>query len=219
MIYNKNNPSKEYINLTNDYKEIHRNGTANQDSKNTYNGRSTIVFSEILKKIFYKNQCKTLLDYGSGKGDRYFNQSYDSNGKIKYPPLKDYWNIKPTLFDPGVPHPKPINVSFDAVISIDVLEHIPLQDLGWVINEMFEFSRKLLFINVACYSAVATLPNGKNAHVSVFNPLWWCGFITAIASNYEIKVFLVCSYLENNDRSKPAKNISYSINDDFNNYK
>jgi hypothetical protein len=216
MNYSKENPSPEYIKLTEDYKKIHQLGTANQSPKETYNGISTVFFADILKDIIKINKCKTLLDYGSGKGDRYFNESFNGSGK-KYPPLKDFWDVQPTFFDPGVPYKKPIGFFFDIVISIDVLEHIPYQDLGWVIDEIFKFSKDIVFINVACYSATAKLPNGKNAHVSIFNPWWWCGFVEAIASRYKIKTFLVCTYLENNDRTKP-KNLSYSINDKFENY-
>ena len=40
----------------------------------------------------------------------YNNKSF-TNEK-EYPPLKDFWNIKPTLFDPGVPYPKPKKTMF-----------------------------------------------------------------------------------------------------------
>tara|TARA_B110000263_G_C15268488_1_gene492279 strand:- start:744 stop:1388 length:645 start_codon:yes stop_codon:yes gene_type:complete len=213
VIFTNKNPSKQYLQLIQDYQEIHTKGTKNKSAQDTYNGLSTINFAEIIKKIINKNQCKTLLDYGSGKGDRYFNKSF-LNEK-EYPPLSDFWNINPTFFDPGVPFPKPnFNKSFDITISIDVLEHIPQQDLGWVIKEIFEFSNNIIFINVACYDAYAKLPNGKNAHVSVFNPWWWHGFISSIACNYEKKVFVCCSYKEKNQN----KIFNFSINDDFKNY-
>lgn len=211
-IFNKNNPSPEYKDLIENYKEIHKIGKSNFSPKDTYNGLSTINFADDLKNLINKNNCKTLLDYGSGKGDRYFNESLSADKKTKYPPLKDFWTIKPTLFDPGVPHPKPTKILFDIVISIDVLEHIPQQDLGWVVNEIFEFSQKIVFINVACYEALAKLPNNKNAHVSVFHPMWWYGFISAVASSYKCKVFLICTYFENKERLQP-KNILFTINE------
>ena len=75
MIFNKENPSSEYLKLLKNYQTIHKKGTANRSPKDTYNGLSTINFADILKKIINKNNCKTLFDYGSGKGDRYFNNS------------------------------------------------------------------------------------------------------------------------------------------------
>jgi len=216
MIYTKDNPSKEYIKLINDYKVIHKKGTAGQNPSETYNGKATINFAEIIRKIIIKNDCVNLLDYGSGKGDRYFNPSKRRDGK-SFPPLKDYWKIQPTFFDPGVPYPKPVNSVFDIVLCIDVLEHIPYQDLGWVLNEIFEFSKKIVFINVACYKSNATLLNGKNAHVSLFDPWWWSGYIEAIASKYERKVLLVCTHIAG-ETDKAHKFFSYSINIDLKEY-
>ena len=154
-----------------------------------------------------------MLDYGSGKGDFYF-EKRKFNNKV-YQPLKDFWNIKPTLYDPAVIKlDKPKNTKFDIVISIDVLEHIPLQDLNWVISEILSFSKNLVFINVACYPADVILEYGRNAHVSLFPPMWWYGFITALSSKYNSKIFLVCSTFEN----KKIKYFSFGINDDLKKY-
>ena len=141
-MYNAKNPSPDFLSLENYYKKIHKEGIDGDDPSMVYNGISTMVFAEIIKKIIEKNKLKTLLDYGSGKGDRYFNQSEFL--EQDYPPLKKFWNIDPILFDPGVPYEKPSHKNFDIVISIDVLEHIPVEDLNWVIEEIFDFSRKEL---------------------------------------------------------------------------
>ena len=211
-MYNSKNPSPNFLSLKKYYKKIHKEGIDGDDPSMVYNGISTMVFVEIIKKIIEKNKLKTLLDYGSGKGDRYFNESkfLEQN----YPPLKKFWNIDPILFDPGVPYEKPSHKNFDIVISIDVLEHIPVEDLSWVIEEIFDFSRKVVFLNVACYPADKILPNGKNAHVSIFHPLWWFGFISCIASKFKKKCFLVCTTIENGNR----KYHNFAINDKFENY-
>ena len=171
-----------------------------------------MVFAKIIKKIIFRNKLKTLLDYGSGKGDRYYNQS--NFGNENYPALEKYWDISSTLFDPGVPYPKPINQIFDIVVSIDVLEHIPTEDLSWVINEIFNFSNKIVFLNVACYPAERTFPDGTNLHVSLFPPMWWYGFISSIASNYDKKCFLICSSFKDGNFFYD----NFAINDDFKNY-
>ncbi len=194
---------------------MHKEGLQSKTPEESYNGYATMVFADFIKIIIEKNNCKTLLDYGSGKGDRYFKESIFI-GK-KYPPLKSFWNIQPTLFDPGVPHPKPINKKFDIVISIDVLEHIPIKDLDWVIKEIFNFSKKIVLFNIACYPSVAKLPDGNNAHVSVYPPLWWAGFITNIAINLNSKFLLVCTHREK-DKNKDQY-FQYGFNDKFENYK
>ena len=44
--------------------------------------------------------------------------------------------------------------------------------------------------------------------------MWWYGFITSIASNYNKKCFLVCTSVKNNKFAYD----NFAINDDFNNY-
>ena len=67
---------------------------------------------------------------------------------------------------------------------------------------------------MACYPADVNLEDGRNAHISLFHPKWWWGFVTALSNEYNLKIFLVCSYFEN----KEIKYTSFGINDDFNNY-
>ena len=104
-MFNVRNPSPDYLKLIENYKKIHQEGSLNRDHnkklpENTYNGRATFFFADFIQKVINKNNCKTILDYGSGKGDFYFKER-KFNNKI-YPPLKDYWNIQPTLYDPGI---------------------------------------------------------------------------------------------------------------------
>ena len=105
-LFNKNNPSKKFFTLQEFYRSLHSGELTNEEKNRIYNGKSTMVFAKILKEIINKNNAKNLLDYGSGKGERYFKSS--EFGNETYPPLEKYWGINPTLFDPGVPHPKPL---------------------------------------------------------------------------------------------------------------
>ena len=211
-MFNSKKPSKKFLELTEFYKSLHSGKITGENPNKIYNGIATMVFAKLIKKIIEKNKINYLLDYGSGKGDRYFERS--SFGNEEYPPLKEYWKIEPTLFDPGVPYPKPQNKTFDMVISIDVLEHVPLQDLNWVIEEIFNYSEKIVFLNVACFPAERLLLDGSNAHVSLFHPLWWCGFVTSIAGKYNKKCFLVCTSIEKGN----FKYNNFAINDKFENY-
>ena len=72
--------------------------------------------------------------------------------------------------------------NFDCSICIDVLEHIFINDVPWVINDLFKHANKCVVINVACYNAAALLPNGENAHITVRPPSWWLGQIECISS-------------------------------------
>ena len=70
----------------------------------------------------------------------------------------------------------------DIVLCFDVLEHIFINDVPWVINDLFKYANKCIVINVACYNAVALLPNGENAHITVRPSSWWLGQIECISS-------------------------------------
>ena len=66
-----------------------------------------------------------------------------------------------------------------------------------IIGDMAQY----VFINVACYSAFALLPNGKNAHINVNDQHWWAEKILKLKKKYiGIKIICVCSLKENGKR-------------------
>lgn len=103
--------------------------------------------------------CRTLLDYGSGKGVVHERKP---------------WNISVTLYDPAV---KGIDVlpvgDFDAVICTDVLEHIPEDELDEALNNIFSKANKVVYLSISTKPAKKFLPNGDNAHVTVKSQDWW----------------------------------------------
>ncbi len=90
-------------------------------------------------------------------------------------------------YDPGyAPHSARPPGRFDGVISTDVLEHCPEEDLAWILEEIFGYATRFVYLNVACYPARKTLPNGENAHATVRPPDWWRDKVAA-ASRPELK--------------------------------
>ena len=75
--------------------------------------------------------------------------------------------------------------------------------------DIFSFSKDAVFINIACYPAGVKFDDGRNVHVSLFSPIWWHGYISAISENYNLKIFLVCSYFKNNK----LDHLFFGIND------
>tara|TARA_B100000965_G_scaffold401697_1_gene426128 strand:+ start:905 stop:1567 length:663 start_codon:yes stop_codon:yes gene_type:complete len=196
-------PSKEYLENLEHYKKMHNEGFnltngEKRKAKDAYDGHSTLIFAKLINSIIQKNEIKTMLDYGCGKGFFYSNPSNMHGLEIKS--LRDYWQIDIDLYDPCYEKNSYINESnkYDLVISIDVLEHIPSQDIEWVLERIISKAKKYVFINLACYPAVALLPNGKNAHVSVHDHEWWHKKISKIKNIYQhVKIICVCSLREN----------------------
>ena len=168
----RHGPSIKYVSYLKEYEEFHLMG------KRMFNGRSLLKFVEIIQEYLKRNKCKTLLDYGSGKGQLYTEDFSEITDEIDRP-LPEYWNLDEyQLFDPAYEeHAKlPVHKK-DAVICTDVLEHIPETDLGWVVDEIFSYARKMVFLNVACFEAMKTFKDGTNVHVSVFSPDDWLQFL------------------------------------------
>ena len=143
--------------------------------KNVYSDAEPLKFSDQLEKIIGYFNAKTALDYGSGGSD--LNKTKLSNG-VKF---IDYIGLnKIHSFEPA--RSKISKRKSDIVLCFDVLEHIFINDVPWVINDLFKNANKCIVINVACYNAAALLPNGENAHITVRPQSWWLGQIECISS-------------------------------------
>jgi hypothetical protein len=89
----------------------------------------------------------------------------------------------------------------DLVICTDVLEHIPEDDLDWLIREICSLANTTVFLNVSCQLAKKTCTSGKykgeNVHVSVFDHPWWLNKIKTIHKDYKkLKIYLTSTSKE-----------------------
>lgn len=211
-MYSRQNPSESYKRHLADYIKMHTEGyeaksgdtSMHISGEDTYQGEQLLNFRVILQQLIAHTGAKTVLDYGCGKGRQYDDMPIaGEDGTIVANSIKELWGVdKITLYDPAV---KTHNVlpqeKSDAVISTDVLEHITVEDIPWVIAEQFSLANKFVFANIACYPAMATLPDGSNAHVTVRHPEWWNGLFYGLSSRTEndVKYLIVCTfYTESN---------------------
>ena len=70
------------------------------------------------------------------------------------------------------------------MISTDVLEHCPEDDLAWIVDEIFGFADRFVFANVACYPASKRLPTGENAHCTIKPRDWWEELLRTVAARH-----------------------------------
>jgi hypothetical protein len=126
-----------------------------QDDK-IWQGTSIINYIPKINQIIKDKDIKSILDYGCGKA-KYHPKEWNA---IKYDPAIQEYQNKP-------------QDKYDLVISTDVLEHIPVENLKQTINEIFGYSNKWVFVSVCCRKAEAILPNGYNAHATIESAKWW----------------------------------------------
>jgi len=190
--FNRNTPSPRYTDLLEEYKVMHSH------SDRMFNGRSLLKFVDIIKVYLEKNECQSVLDYGSGKGALYTEDFHTITKEINKP-LPEYWDIDLcAMYDPAYEkHATLPDRKFDAVICTDVLEHIPEADLGWVLQEIYSKADKMVFLNVACFEALKKLKDGSNAHVSIFSTDEWIRF--AAIESVPFKDLVIYIFADNID--------------------
>jgi len=161
-----------YIDL---YKEMHLD-------ESIYPGDSLKEHVIFLKDLIKQYNPETLLDYGCGKGNQYF---------IDKTHIQYFNGIMPFLYDPAVEtHNTLPDKPVDGLFSTDVLEHIPEEELEAVFKEMYSLSNKFVYHGICTIPAIAKLPNGENAHVTVKPVEWWVDKI----SNYSNKTTWIYCY-------------------------
>ena len=172
------------------YEEMAEKGVKRTDGAvNYYNDFQLRKFRNMCKNLMSREKIKTVLDYGGG-GSNWDKPGFEPGTKLS---AKDFFQIEEVYkFEParGLMEKR----KADCVVCIDVLEHIFISDIPKVVDELFSLAKKLLVVNVACYKALALLPNGENAHITVRGPTWWKGVFDTISSEYkDIEVLLICS--------------------------
>lgn len=171
--------SNKYEELLEIYAKIAKNGCYTTEGKfvppaTLFGLSGQEKFKAILKQLFNKYQVKRVLDYGSGQGS--WEEKIDD-----IETLKSFLNLsKIYYFEPARKLNK--KVKSECVVSFDVLEHVFISDIPWVLFDIFSYSSKLVVLNVACYKAAKVLPNKENVHITVRDPFWWKGMIDGIAN-------------------------------------
>ena len=107
-------------------------------------------------------QPASILDFGCG------------HGSLIAAISEAYPNIHVQGYDPGNPQHNCVpDHKFDAVVSIDVFEHIEPDRLASTLKLISDKMTLGGWFRIACYPAKKQLPDGRNAHLIVELPDWW----------------------------------------------
>lgn len=195
--FNYENPSPRFRMLGELYREMHEKGTRNvaEGSKSgveTFPGGSLLQHIATVEKLVRYTDSQSVLNYGCGKGMLYKQENIKLPDGRTIPSVKAFWGLDEIhLYDPGVEdYAERPQGQFDGLLSTDVLEHIPEEDIDWVLEECFAYARKFVYMNIASYPAQKVLPNGWNAHITIKPPMWWRERIEHAASKWGGKAYV-----------------------------
>ncbi len=188
MNYSRAHPSPRYLELQRLYRAMHEQGEIflGIPAEETFPGKSLPAQAARIRPLIVSTGAQTILDYGSGKGKQYEpTVVLDENGR-RWPSMMDYWNVEEVVcYDPCYePFSRLPKGKFDGVVSTDVLEHCPEEDIPWIVGEMFDFAERFVFANIACFPARKRLSNGENAHCTIRPPEWWKQLLDEIAARH-----------------------------------
>lgn len=187
MKYTRSNPSPRYQQLQVMYRQLHEEGEKQLGlpAESTFNGMSLLPQITRIKALIERTDARTILDYGSGKGQQYALPLRRDDG-IEFDNIMDFWDVESVqCYDPAyAPFSTLPEGRFHGVVSTDVLEHCPEQDIPWILDEIFAYAERFVYANIACFPAQKRLPNGENAHCTIQPSTWWEAILREVASRY-----------------------------------
>jgi len=157
-------------NYIEEYREIHL-----QNPKYGSNNDPSAKPADVLSLI-QKNDCEYVLDYGCGKG--VLVEFINNN------------NIICEGFDPAVEeflHKPSYETGYDCITCLDVLEHIPYNEIDDLLSDISFYDTQFIFFNIALRKASQLLSNGSNAHLIVEDKDWWTETIKNNFPKHKIK--------------------------------
>ena len=110
-------------------------GTFFQNTHKSWAGNDSKNYVTQIKHLVSKYNANSVLDYGCGKGFQYTNPIKDLKPFNERCGFESYYLYDPCVEQYKVP-PLP-NQKFDAIICLQVIKHIPNQDIPWL-KQLFE---------------------------------------------------------------------------------
>lgn len=198
--FTRANPSPRYRELISQHEQLHLYGDQRRNipPEQFFTGHSLARYAEAIKQLADQFGAMSILDYGSGKGAQYVMAMNLKDGQ-RFSSIAEYWDLDSlTCYDPGYEvFAEPPTGKFDGVISTEVLQHVPEEDMPWVVDELFTLAQKFLFVNASSFAADYLLPNGENAHSTIQPVKWWRDLIQGSATRHpQVRYFVTIDFGE-----------------------
>ncbi len=119
-------------------------------------GVSGHKYSDAVLAVCAQIGSREVLDYGAGKCT-----------------LAKSLPFPITCYDPFIPalatYPRP----HDLVVCTDVMEHVEEDHVVDVLIDIRNLCKKAVFLQIATRPARKVLPDGRNAHITLHDSIWW----------------------------------------------
>jgi hypothetical protein len=176
-VFTKDRPSQRFGELLEQYK-ILRDGKGkfpNSPAREFVLQRSLGLHEAEIKQLIGETGAKSVLDYGAGAGTRY-NPFPDEAEGSRIKSLAAWPDVRVTCYDAvNETFSAAFRGKFDGAISVDALQHISEEDIGWVLDVLFESANSFVYVAVSCIPAKHVLPNGMPMPCTVQPLEWWKG--------------------------------------------
>jgi hypothetical protein len=148
------------------YEKIHSEMIKIPQNSRLFNGSMALTYKNELTAITKKYNLSSWFDFGAGNSAASVMSLSKNIGIEIY-----HWH------DLGVEnHSQNKLDKYDLVTSFDVLEHIHVAKIPSIVKSLFEKSNKVIFCSISSRLASAELPDGNNAHITLYPFEWWGGY-------------------------------------------
>lgn len=169
MQYSRMNPSVQYSKSIAAWRVRHCVLSANPNDAGyaALRGESIYAYAGVIKRMMVLTRAQTLLDYGSGQGFQYRERVVTVKAGHHNLALAEFWGAREIqCYDPAFsPYAALPNTASDGVLVVDTLQYVPVDDLAWVISEIFARARKFVFAVVGTPDASAHIPSETSLFV------------------------------------------------------
>ncbi len=124
-------------------------------------GVASLSHVQTIKNLMIEAKLKSICDYGAGKKNLY--KGLIDNGFKDF----EYYPYDPVFPEYGQPK------QAELTCCIDVMEHIELEFLENILNEIQQVTKRLCYFSIATVPAKKVLSDGRNAHIIQQPSRWW----------------------------------------------
>ncbi len=176
-IFTRTAPSRRYTEMAERYRLLAEADGGELQARRQ--PRRFDVHAPRIRELVAETGSASLLDYGADDRARGANDPAQDD-KARLP---SWPGVTANAHDPLLAEPTMAsNAAFDGAISVDLLQHVPEGDVGWMLDQMFAAARRFVYVGVSGAPSSAQMANGMTTECIGSSADWWKGQLE-LASN------------------------------------